>query len=75
MSDLIRYYIDMLATLCGFDAPATLEIPGFTIVLLAAAVLVYACFRAILLSAWPGEHDAGHVKCRILHDEEPLDAD
>lgn len=74
MSNSIRYVVDVIATLCGLDSPDELSVPGLCGVLLAAVILVYACFRAVLLTAWPGENDTHHVKNRVLRDEDPGDA-
>ncbi len=74
MNATLRYIVDVIATLCGFDAPDALSLPGMGFVSLAALVLVYACYRAVLLTLWPGESDAGHAKHRVLRDEESGDA-
>ncbi len=74
MTDRLRYYIDLLAALCGFDSPQTVSAFGIVFVLLAAVVLIYAFYRALLLTLWPGEQDSQHIKWRVLEDEEPSDA-
>ena len=75
MTERIRYYIDLLATLCGFDSPQEVSAFGMVMVALAAATLIYACYRALTLTLWPGECSADHIKRRILEDEETCDAD
>ena len=70
----LRYYADLLATVCGFDSPEQISALGIFFVVLAAAALIYACYRALLLTLWPGEDDADHVKRRVLEEEEAPDA-
>ena len=74
MTERLRYYVDLLATLCGFDSPEQVSAFGVLIVILATAVLIYACYRAVLLTVWPGERGTDHIKRRVLDDEEASDA-
>lgn len=74
MSDSIRYFVDVIATLCGFDSPESLSLAGLSGVALAAVILIYACFRAVLLTVWPGERETCHIKRRVIRDEDPGDA-
>lgn len=75
MTERIRYYVDLLAALCGFDSPQEVSAFGIAMVALAAATLIYACYRALTLTLWPGERGADHIKRRVLDDEEACDAD
>lgn len=72
--DKLHYYVDLLATLCGFDSPETISTFGIVFVLLAAVVLIYAFYRAVFLTIWPGENNRHHIKWRVLDDEDPSDA-
>ena len=74
MMERLRYYVDLLAALCGFDSPDRVSAFGVSIVMLAAAALIYACYRAVLLTLWPGEQGTDHIKRRVLDDEEASDA-
>ena len=70
----LRYWLDLVATLCGFDASENLSAVEVALVLAALAVLVYAAYRAITCTFWPGEVDEAHIKYRVLADEEHFDA-
>ncbi len=74
MTERLRYYVDLLAALCGFDSPEKISLFGVVFVILATAALIYACYRAVLLTLWPGERNAEHIKRRVLNDEEVSDA-
>lgn len=74
MTDRLRYYIDLLAALCGFDSPETVSTFGILFVVFATIVLIYAFYRAVLLTLWPGERNADHIKWRVLDEEGPSDA-
>ncbi len=74
MIERLRYYADLLVTLCGFDSPEQVSLFGVVIVVLASALLIYACYRALLLTVWPGEQETRHIKRRVLEDEETSDA-
>ena len=70
--DTLRYWMEVVLALCGIDASAS--VPGIVAVLSAFVVLVFAAWRAVACSFWPGETDARHIKYRILADEEDCDA-
>jgi len=71
--DSVNYYIELLATVCGFETPDTIDTFGLAVVLLATLVLIYAFYRAILLTIWPGEISADHIKRRVLNEEDVRD--
>ncbi|MCG8432900.1 MAG: hypothetical protein MJA83_02585 [Gammaproteobacteria bacterium] len=66
----VIYYFELLATLCGFDGRSGYSIPGMIVVLLALVAVIYAFYRAIISTIWPGETARSHIKHRILSDEE-----
>lgn len=74
MIERLQYYADLLVALCGFDSPEQVSLFGVVIIILAAALLIYACYRALLLTLWPGEQETDHIKQRVLDDEETSDA-
>lgn len=66
MSDKIQYYIDILLAACGFDGSSGLPWLDVVVVSIAAFIVVYAVYRMIVCSLWPGETDHHHVKYSIL---------
>lgn len=72
--ETLRYWLNVLVSLCGFDASESLSIVDVSLVLTALAVLVYAAHRAIVCTFWPGELDEDHIKYRVLADEDRFDA-
>lgn len=74
MIERVRYYLDLLAALCGFDSPEEISTFGIVMVALAAATLIFACYRALTLTLWPGEKNVDHIKRRVLEDEEACNA-
>ncbi len=71
--DTVRYYIELLATMCGFETPDTITTFGLAVVLIAMFILIYAFYRAILVTIWPGETNANHIKRRVLNEEDVRD--
>ncbi len=71
--DSVNYYIELLASVCGFETPDTIEMFGLVVVLLATFILIYAFYRAIFLTIWPGETSADHIKRRVLNEEDVRD--
>lgn len=67
--DQLRYLVDALAALCGFDSPQEIGVGGVLVVILAAGLLVYVVYRAALLSLWPGEAGSDHIKRRVLDED------
>ena len=65
-----RYYVDLLASLCGFDIPDKVSTFGILVVVFATLILVYAFYKAVALTIWPGESNPEHIKRRVLVDEE-----
>ena len=71
----LRYYIDLLASLCGFDIPAEVSTFGILVVIFASLILIYAFYKAVALTLWPGESNHNHIKYRVLVEEEQRYAD
>ena len=66
----LNYYLEMLANICGFSSPDSISALGLIVVAMASCVLVYAVYRAIFITIWPGETSANHIKRRILIEED-----
>lgn len=62
--DRIIYYFDLFISLCGDVTSASLF--GIIVVVLATITLIYAFYRAVYVSIWPGEVEPDHIKRRIL---------
>ncbi len=73
--DRVGYYMELLASACGFDAPDAITKSGLVVVLLATCVLIYAFYRAVYVTIWPGETNADHIKRRVLIEEDVRDED
>ena len=73
--DRVNYYFDLLASVCGFDSPDAITKSGLVVVIVATFVLIYAFYRAILLTIYPGETNADHIKRYILIEEDVPDED
>ncbi len=71
--DRANYYIGLLASVCGFESPDTITTLGLAVVLLATCVLIYAFYRAVYVTIWPGETSADHIKRRVLIEEDVQD--
>jgi len=74
VTDRLQYWIDLLVTACGLDGAGEYSLAGIVTVLTAAAVLVYAAYRALTATLWPGETDPDHIKHRFIRDGEDGDA-
>ena len=60
------YYLELMLSLCGFDSPAIISIGDVIMVVIAALVLIYALYRAVVLTIWPGEYEPSHIKHAFL---------
>lgn len=74
MTDRLSYWFDLLLTACGLDGAGDFSAFGILTVLGAAAVLVYAAYRALTATLWPGETDPYHIKHRVIRDGKDIDA-
>ena len=68
MIDKVIYYFELFLALCGDIARTDISIFALLIVLLAAGMVVYAFYRAIYCSIWPGETSQTHIKRIVLED-------
>ncbi len=68
MIDKATYYFELFLSLCGNIGTSEISIPALLVVLIAAAVVVYAFYRAIFCMIWPGETSEAHIKRTILDD-------
>ena len=75
MTDRLQYWIDLFVTACGLESAGEYSVVGVVAVAAAAAVLVYAAYRALTATLWPGETDPDHIKHHFVRDGEDGDAD
>lgn len=71
MTSVTDFFIS-LQNMFNSHGPETsaLNIPGMVVVIIAAITVVYSFYRAIRVSIWPVEQDPGHIKYRILEEDE-----
>jgi hypothetical protein len=69
MKETIAYYFQVFLSLCGELFTGYTSIFELAIVLLAFLVVVYAFYKAITLSLWPGETSKNHIKRTVLEDD------
>jgi len=70
MLDKILYYLDLLATLCGFDGSNNNTLFGWFVITVATVVVIYAFYQGITKMIWPGEAHRSHIKYSILNDSD-----
>lgn len=68
MIDKVIYYFELFLSLCGEIADSGITVYALTVVLVAAGVVVYAFYRAIVCFFWPGETATTHIKRTVLED-------
>ena len=66
MIDKAIYYFELFLSLCGDIGSSEISILALLVVLIAAAMVVYAFYRAIFCMIWPGEISETHIKRTIL---------
>jgi len=71
--DRVRYYLELLASMCGFDKPDAITTSGLVIVVFATVILIFAFYRAVLITIWPGETSTDHIKRLVLIEEDVVD--
>jgi hypothetical protein len=69
MIESIVYYLNLFASLCGFDGTGDYVVLGWFCVFSAFLIVSYALYFAVSRMIWPGETDPQHIKYRILNDE------
>ena len=74
MTEVLWYILDLIASACGFDLSEPASLFGFATVVGSACVLIYASYRALVLSLSPGEDDSRHIKRQVLRDKKYTDA-
>jgi len=71
MASVTDFFLSLQNMFSGHGPePSALHIPGMIIVIIAAITVVYSFYRAIKVSIWPVEKDRGHIKYRILEEDE-----
>lgn len=66
MPQRMRYYIALVIEACGFDGSNGNAILGWSVVAIAAGLVIAAFYIGITRSLWPGEQASDHIKRRIL---------
>jgi len=66
MIDRVKYYVDLLISLCGFDGSDDSLIVGWIVVVISTMIVIYAFYQAITKAIWPGEKDTNHIKYQIF---------
>lgn len=66
MPERMQYYIELVIEACGFDGSDGNAILGWSVVAIAAGLVIAAFYIWITRSLWPGEQASDHIKRRIL---------
>ena len=66
MPQRMQYYIELVIEACGFDGSDGNAILGWSVVAIAAGLVIAAFYIGITRSLWPGEQASDHIKRRIL---------
>lgn len=66
MPERMQYYIELVIEACGFDGSDGNAILGWSVVAIAAGLVIAAFYIGITRSLWPGEQASDHIKRRIL---------
>ena len=66
MPERMQYYIELVIEACGFDGSDGNAILGWSVVAIAAGLVIAAFYIGITHSLWPGEQANDHIKRRIL---------
>ena len=74
MNEQLEYWLDAIATACGLDSASEASVAGLAVVAAAGATLVFAAYKAVTATLWPGERRSDHIKRRVLLDEVDGDA-
>ena len=66
MPERMQYYLELVIEACGFDGSDGNAILGWSVVAIAAGLVIAAFYIWITRSLWPGEQGNDHIKRRIL---------
>ena len=66
MPQRMQYYLELVIEACGFDGSDGNAILGWSVVAIAAGLVIAAFYIGITRSLWPGEQASDHIKRRIL---------
>ena len=66
MPERMQYYLELVIEACGFDGSDGKAILGWSVVAIAAGLVIAAFYIGITRSLWPGEQASDHIKRRIL---------
>jgi len=71
MTERVQYYIDLILTLCGYDGVVTdVSWIAIAVVVTALVVVMYAFYKAVIYTLWPGETKGSHIKRMVLGDRD-----
>lgn len=69
MPERMQYYLELVIEACGFDGSDGNAILGWSVVAIAAGLVIAAFYIGITRSLWPGEQASDHIKRRILRED------
>lgn len=69
MPQRMQYYLELVIEACGFDGSDGNAILGWSVVAIAAGLVIAAFYIGITRSLWPGERANDHIKRRILRED------
>lgn len=67
--DSLNYYLNRFLELCGLENITLYQLPGLIVTLIAIVIVIYAFYRAVITTLWPGETCHEHIKHSILEEE------
>jgi len=71
MIERVQYYVDLILTLCGYDGVvADVSWSAIAVVVTAFFVVMYAFYKAVIYTLWPGETKESHIKRMVLGDRD-----
>lgn len=75
MTERVIYYLELIATLCGFDGSDGSYYLGWFVVSIATGLVIYAFYTGISKAIYPGEEDQSHIKYQIFDDADVEELD
>ena len=72
MPERMQYYLELVIAACGFDGSDGNAVLGWSVVAIAAGLVIAAFYIWITHSLWPGEQASDHIKRRILMEDDEM---
>ena len=72
MPERMQYYLELVIAACGFDGSDGNAVLGWSVVAIAAGLVIAAFYIWITRSLWPGEQASDHIKRRILMEDDEM---